>query len=316
MRIIFMGTPTFSVPILKALHENYKVVAVVTQPDKEVGRKRKIQASPVKVFALNHDIPVVQPIKIRSESDQILAYNPDLIVTAAYGQILPKVLLETPKYKAINVHASLLPSYRGGAPIQRALMALEKETGITIMQMVKAMDAGPIFIQESLPILPEDTTGTLFEKLSYLGQKLLIDSLPKIINQELKPIPQDDSLVTYAPNLTPEDELLDFDQEGAFIDAKIRALQPMPYAYTKIEHLKLKIIKALFEPCDKTEDYYGKKLPGTVLNVEKDFFTIQLLDGVLAVHEVQLEGKKPMSVRDFMNGTGRNLIKKDIVLNQ
>ena len=208
LKIVFMGTPNFSVPILEALIEKYEVVGVVTQPDKEVGRKRILQPTPVKECALAHNVKVFQPKNIREEYQEIIDLNPDLIVTAAYGQIVGTKLLKYPKYKSINVHASLLPLYRGGAPIHKAIMDGQKETGVTIMYMEKKMDAGDILAQRSMPILDTDNCGLMFEKLSYLGRDLLIETIEKLIDGSIVPLKQDESKVTYAYNISKEEELL------------------------------------------------------------------------------------------------------------
>ncbi|MEG1463172.1 MAG: methionyl-tRNA formyltransferase, partial [Anaerorhabdus sp.] len=210
-RIIFMGTPQFSCGILETLVEmGENVVAVVTQPDKKVGRKQEIQETPIKIKAKEYGIPVLQPIKIKESIEDVLAFKPDLIVTAAYGQLIPDAILEAPKYRCINVHASLLPKYRGGAPIHMAIINGEKETGITIMYMEKKMDSGDILTQRALPIEIEDTTSDLFEKLELVGKELLKETLPKLLNGEITPISQNEDDVTFAWNISKEQEFISF----------------------------------------------------------------------------------------------------------
>ena len=212
-KLIFMGTPQFSVPILEALvAQAYDVVAVVTQPDRPVGRKRVITPTPVKEAAIRLGLPVFQPEKISGspEMAEIMALEADIIVTAAFGQFLPEALLKAPKKGAINVHASLLPKYRGGAPVHFAIMAGEKETGVTIMEMIKKMDAGGIYAQKSLPITKKDDVGIMFDKLSLLGRDLLLETLPKILSGELQPVPQEEQLATFSPNITREQEVIDW----------------------------------------------------------------------------------------------------------
>ena len=205
LKIVFMGTPTFSVPILEALIEKYDVIGVVTQPDKKVGRKQEIVYSPVKECALKHNIKVFQPVKIRTEYEEIMNLNPDIIITAAYGQLVGMKLLNSPKYRSINVHASLLPKYRGGAPIHEAIKNGEKETGVSIMYMEKAMDAGDILGVKKVPILDSDNCGTMFEKLSYAGRDLLMEVLPLLIDGKIEPIKQNEEDATFAYNVTKED---------------------------------------------------------------------------------------------------------------
>jgi methionyl-tRNA formyltransferase len=309
MTIVFMGTPAFAVPILKAIHKYYGVSLVVTQPDKQVGRKQQILYSPVKEFALEHDIPLFQPRRIKDDYESVLTEKPDIIITAAYGQIIPEVLLNTPRYGAINVHGSLLPLLRGGAPIQRAIERLYQTTGITIMYMAKKMDAGDIITQRSIPIISTDTSETLFEKLSYVGRDLLLEILPKIISGDIKAIPQDDQLVTYAYNIKREEEHLDLSMSKEQIDAKLRAFTPEPLVYVIIndERMKIHQLKMLNQPLvDTVKD-------GTVLDITKDEIIVKVENGYIALLEVQLPGKKAQHVRDFMNGKGRNLIQKGTI---
>lgn len=310
MNIVFMGTPEFAVPILKAVHKYYGVNLVVTQPDKQVGRKRNVVYSPVKVFALEHEIALFQPRKIKSDYEEVLAVKPDIIITAAYGQIIPDVLLTTPKYGAINVHGSLLPLLRGGAPIQRAIERLYSTTGITIMYMAKKMDAGDIIAQRSIPILPTDTSEVLFEKLSYVGRDLLLETIPRIVDGEITAVPQDEHLVSYAYNIKREEEHLDLSLTKKQIDAKMRAFTPEPLVYVMVEGEPMKIhrLKYLDDPLtDEVEN-------GTIIDITKDQIIVKVGNGYIALLEVQLPGKKAQSVRDFMNGKGRTLLKVETVL--
>lgn len=306
MKIVFMGTPAFAVPILKAVHKYYGVDLVVTQPDKEVGRKRKIVFSPVKEFALEHDIQLFQPRRIKNDYDTVLDVSPDIIITAAYGQIIPEVLLNTPRFGAINVHGSLLPMLRGGAPIQRAIERMYQTTGITIMYMAKKMDAGDIIAQRSIPIMASDTSETLFEKLSYVGRDLLLETLEKIFSGDVNATTQDEEMVTYAYNIKREEEHLDLSMTKEAIDAKMRAFTPEPLVYVNIGKQPLKIhqLEQLDDPLtDEVED-------GTVVGLENDKIIVKVANGYVAFLKVQLPGKKPQMVKDFMNGKGRTLIEK------
>jgi methionyl-tRNA formyltransferase len=308
MKIVFMGTPAFSVPILEALCKTYEVVLVVTQPDMPVGRKRVLSPPPVKTYALSQGLSVFQPLSIKKDYQVILDSNPDIIITAAYGQIIPETLLNFPPFKAVNVHASLLPKYRGGAPIQRAIMALEKETGITIMMMSKKMDAGAILAQEAIPITTEDTAESLFNKLALIGRDLLLKTLPKIFDKTIEPIKQDESLVTYAFNLKPEEEALNFNESVFSLEAKIRAFYKEPNTFTFIQGQKLKVIKAQVHQCSNFIKHHKDDENGTVIKVFDNGIGVKCTDGVLILTEVQLAGKKAMSAKDFMNGSGRQLI--------
>lgn len=314
MNIVFMGTPEFSVPILTALAERYTIVGIVTQPDKPVGRKRILSASPVKNEALSLGLTLLQPQRIRVDYDAILALNPDLIITAAYGQILPKALLERPRYGAINVHASLLPKLRGGAPVQRAIERGHKTTGITIMKMATKMDAGDIYAQKAIAIEKDETSGTLFPKLSQLGRDLLIEVLPSILSGALTATPQNEDAVTYAYNLKPEEEYLDFNQPGEQLEAKIRAFYPEPSTYTYLGEEKFKIRKAEFFNCESFFPLHGNKANGEVLKIIDNGIGIKTETGALIATEVQLQGRKAMAARDFMNGIGKAKIVPGLIL--
>lgn len=303
LKIVFMGTPLFSVPILEALIEKYEVVGVVTQPDKVVGRKKEVVFSPVKQCAVKHGIRIFQPEKIRKEYEDIIALEPDLIVTAAYGQIVGMKLLNCPKYRSINVHASLLPLYRGGAPIHQAIKDGQNETGITIMYMEKEMDAGDILAQKSIAISDEDNCGTMFEKMSYLGRDLLLETIEKLINGQIHPIKQDETKVTFAYNVSKEEEQLDFNKEAREVFNHIRAYNPNPIAYMDLngEPLKVYDSKVVDEisPYEPGKIYIGSK--NRVFVACKNHTTLELLT-------VQPSGKKPMAARDFANGALRKYL--------
>lgn len=296
-----MGTPDFSVPILKRLVEDgYDVAAVVTQPDRPVGRKRVMTPPPVKVEAVNLGIPVFQPEKIRvaEETEKILAIGPDLIITAAFGQILPKEILEFPKLGCINVHASLLPELRGGAPIHYAILQGKDKTGVTIMHMVEKLDAGDMISQVEVPIEEDDDVGSLHDKLSSAGAELLSDTLPKIISGEADRIPQNEDLATFAANITREQEKIDWKKTGREIYDQIRGLRPWPVAYTKLNNEVLKIWGA-----QKQAGQVGE--PGTIIKVEKDGFIVSSGDDTaIKITELQPAGKKRMPASQFLRGAG------------
>lgn len=297
-KIVFMGTPDFSVPILeKLIDSNYEVVLVVTQPDRPVGRRRKLTPPPVKVVAEQNNIPIYQPEKISDSYEEILEYNPDIIVTAAYGQLLPKALLEAPKYGCINVHASLLPKLRGGAPIHYALLQGEKETGITIMYMVEQLDAGDIISQRAIQIEDDDDVGILHDKLSVLGADLLLETLPSIFANQINPIPQRDEDATFAPNITRELEKIDWSKSSLEVYNHIRGLRPWPVAYTLYEGVNYKIWRAELS----TEELIGE--PGEIIKIEENYFTVVCGDrkGV-KITEIQPAGSRKMSVEDFLRG--------------
>ncbi len=300
LRVVFMGTPEFSVPVLKGLIDNYNVVGVVTQPDKEVGRHQELAFSPVKQVAIENNIKVLQPVKVRVEYEDIFKLEPDIIVTCAYGQIIPKELLDFPKYKCINVHASLLPKYRGGAPIHRAILNGDKETGITIMYMAPGMDDGDIISQEKVVIRDDETVGELHDELSVVGRDLLLKTLPDILNGKVKPIKQDESLVTLAKIIKREDEVIDFNLTTDEVYNKIRGLNPFPGAYALLDQKIVKIYKG------RKNKNLTKALPGEVVNIYKDGFAIKTYDGEIVIEELKMEGKKKMSGADFLNGINKD----------
>lgn len=305
MRVVFMGTPDFSVPVLKRLiEEGYEIVGVVTQPDRPKGRKKQLTPPPVKVEAEKHGLTVVQPEKLKRPEDlkTVLALKPDLLVTAAFGQILPRELLDTPKYGCINVHASLLPEYRGGAPIHQALIDGKKETGITIMYMVEKLDAGDILTQAKVDILEEDHVGTLHNKLSVIGAELLAHTIPNLIAGKLIPIKQDEEKVTFAKNINREKEKIDWEKAGEAIYNQIRGLHPWPVAYTLLNNQPLKV-------------WWGEKVaeskqaePGTVVAIEQDGFIVSTGDTThIKITDLQLSGKKRISAGQYLRGAGGDL---------
>ncbi|HBS91883.1 MAG TPA: methionyl-tRNA formyltransferase [Erysipelotrichaceae bacterium] len=306
-KVIFMGTPDFATAALEALLQlNLEVVAVVSQPDKPVGRHKQLRMTPVKSLALKHNIPVLQPVKIKESVDEILSFHPDLIVTCAYGQMLPRPLLDVPEFGCINIHASLLPKYRGGAPIHASVMAGDTQTGVTLMKTVMKMDAGPYFAQEMCPISMLDTTETVHDRLMEVAKKAILTHLPAVWEKRAEFIEQDESKVTYAFNIQPKDEVIRFDQQGEAIYNQIRGLSSWPGAYMIVDGKKFKIYKLRYEP---KEHSYTKV---TFTNLVDDAFVMAVPGGFLHLLEVQLEGKKRQSAAEFYRGIGRTWEKKEI----
>ncbi|ABS22754.1 methionyl-tRNA formyltransferase [Bacillus cytotoxicus] len=300
IKVVFMGTPDFSVPVLRRLIEDgYDVVGVVTQPDRPVGRKKVMTPTPVKVEAEKHGIPVLQPLKIREqdEYEKVLALEPDLIVTAAFGQIIPKEILEAPKYGCINVHASLLPELRGGAPIHYAIMQGKEKTGITIMYMVEKLDAGDILTQVEVEIEERETTGSLFDKLSEAGAHLLSKTVPLLVQGKLEPIKQDEEKVTFAYNIKREQEKINWAKTGEEVYNHIRGLNPWPVAYTTLAGQVVKV-------------WWGEKVPtandaqpGTIVEIQEDgFIVVTGNETGIKITELQPAGKKRMSSSQFLRG--------------
>jgi methionyl-tRNA formyltransferase len=300
-KIIFMGTPEFSVPILEALiaAPEYDVAAVLTQPDRPVGRKRTLTPTPVKSAAVAAGIKVLQPAKLSGsdEMTEIIDMAPDLLITAAYGQFLPTKLLNAAKIAAINVHASLLPKYRGGAPIHYAVMNGDAETGVSIMYMIKAMDAGDVISSAKMPITDDDDTGTMFDKLSLLGRDLLLQTLPDLIVGKTIPTPQAEEAITFSPNITPEQEVLDFTRPGREVFNHIRGLFPFPVAHTMIAGVRTKIQKAHL-----VQETTSLPAGSVVKKGKKDFWLATGDGSVLAIDELQPAGKPKMQVQDYLNG--------------
>ncbi len=295
-RLIFMGTPRFAVPSLKRLREEYEVVAVVTRPDRAVGRGRRVAFSPVKEVALACGIPVMQPRSLKKEEvvASLLELEPRVIVVAAYGQILPPEVLAIPPFGCLNVHASLLPNYRGASPVAGALLAGEEETGITIMLMDEGMDTGPILARARLPIAPEDNRGSLTEKLAYLGANLLLEMLPRWLKEEVVPQPQEDDKATYTKILKKEDGFIDWSMSSVEIWRQVRAYNPWPSAYTDFEGRTLKILRAC-----PIKGKGGE--PGLVVAVGKGAAVVTG-ERLLALEEVQLAGKRAMEIAEFLRG--------------
>ncbi|EPT8105164.1 TPA: methionyl-tRNA formyltransferase [Streptococcus pyogenes] len=308
IKLLFMGTPQFSATVLKGLLDNpaYEILGVVTQPDRAVGRKKDIKVTPVKQLALEHGISIYQPEKLSGSQEliEMMGLGADGIITAAFGQFLPTLLLDSVSF-AINVHASLLPKYRGGAPIHYAIMNGDKEAGVTIMEMIKEMDAGDMVAKASTPILETDNVGTLFEKLAIIGRDLLLDSLPAYLSGELKPIPQDHSQATFSPNISPEQEKLDWTMSNQEVFNHIRGMNPWPVAHTFLEGQRLKIYEAQLAE--------GEGLPGQVIVKTKKSLVIATGQGALSLIVVQPAGKPKMSIIDFLNGIGRKLEVGDII---
>ncbi len=297
MRIVFMGTPDFAVPILEGLIENYNVVGVVSQPDKKVGRKQILTETPIKKVALKNNIKVLQPENIRVDYQDIIDLSPDIIITCAYGQIIPKELLEYPKYKCINVHASLLPKLRGGAPIHKAIIEGYKKTGITIMYMDEDMDSGDIISQAETIIEESDNLETLHDRLSIMGKELLLKTLPTITNGTNKRIKQLPSEVTYAYNIKREEEHIDFNKKSRDIFNLVRGLDPTPGAYTLLNNEVMKIYKTVIKDKKSPSNEYGK-----IINITKEGIEVITKDNIVAITELKPFGKKKMNVKDYING--------------
>ncbi len=297
LRLIYMGTPEFALaPLKRLLESKEELVAVITQPDRPKGRGQKLTPSPVKKLALEHNLPVLQPESARQPEfiEKVQELNPDLAVVCAYGQILPGELLEAPRLGSINIHASLLPKYRGAAPIPWAILNGEKETGITIMKMVEKLDAGPILLQRAIPIEPTDTTGTLEQKLSHLGAELLMQVIQKIKSGEIEPVPQDDSQASYAPLIKKEQAKINWSEPAEIIWQKIRAFNPRPGAFVGEGNNLVKIWKA--EPSEQRGE------PGVVLEAHKKWIEVACGEGSLRILELQPAGKKSMSPGAFLAG--------------
>ncbi len=297
MKIVYMGTPDFAVGALEAIiADGHEVTAVVTQPDKEKGRGKAISMSPVKECAIKYDIPVFQPVRIRNEEsiEELRKYEADIFVVAAFGQILPKEVLEMPKYGCINIHASLLPAYRGAAPIQWAILDGLKETGVTIMQMDVGLDTGDILLQETVKIEDTDTGESLFDKLSILGAEAVVKALPLIEKGELTPIKQDDSKSNYAKMLSKDMGRINWEDSAEKIERYVRGLNSWPSAYSFIDGKQLKIWKA------EVAEINGKA--GEIIAVDKKSVTVACGDKALRLLEIQLEGKKRMEMSAFLLG--------------
>jgi methionyl-tRNA formyltransferase len=302
LRIVFFGTPRFALPSLQALiKRGQNPIAVVTQPDRRVGRGQHEQVSPIKDAALRVGLSILQPEKVRAPDflEQFRALEPDVAVVAAYGQIFSRNLLDIPRFGFINVHSSLLPSYRGAAPINWAIINGEQESGVTIMQVDLEMDSGPIVLQHKELIEPEDTAAMLHDRLAVLGGKLLGQTLDQLAGPGWQPVPQQHDLATYAPMLSKSDGLIDWSQPAAAIYNRLRGMTPWPGCHTLLDGRILKIHGA-----GVRDAFIGSVLPGTVVQAEGQGITVATGGGALVIFELQLEGKKRMSAADFLKGTG------------
>jgi methionyl-tRNA formyltransferase len=297
-RVIFMGTPRFAVPTLKALTEAHQVVGVVTQPDRPAGRGRDIDQSAVKQVAVARDLPVFQPRSLRTPDAvaQLADWKPEVIVVAAFGQILTEEVLDLPPHGCLNVHASLLPRWRGAAPVVAAILAGDEVTGVTIMKMDPGLDTGPILAQREEPIQADDTRATLTERLSIVGAELLVETLPLYLAEDLEPRPQDDEKVTFAEQLRKEDGRLDWSDPAIVLDRKIRAFSPWPGTFTCWRGRRLKVIEASL-----LSDWDGDASPGTVIEVDSGA-AVATGKGALRLEEVQLAGKRAMAIGPFLRG--------------
>ncbi|GAA4871105.1 methionyl-tRNA formyltransferase [Paenibacillus vulneris] len=305
MRVVFMGTPEFAVPSLQALLDNgINVVGVVTQPDRPVGRKRILTPTPVKVEALKHGIPVLQPERLRRPEsvEELKQLQPDLIVTAAYGQILPKSVLELPKHGCINIHASLLPKYRGGAPIHHAIMNGDEVTGVTIMYMAEGLDTGDMISKVEVRIEDTDTQGSMFEKLSIAGAKLLTETLPDLIAGRIQAVPQNESEAIYSPNITREQESIDWHQPALAIWNQVRGLNPRPGAYTLWNGEVLKIWSCRKPEAGQASPRTDTSQPGTVVSMGEEGIVVVTGSGTITITELQPAGKKAMDAAQWIRG--------------
>ena len=296
LKVIFMGTPSFAVPVLKKLIENTDVIMVVCQPDKEKDRKGNIIFPEVKKMALENNIEVYQPIKIRNEYEYILEKQPDIIITCAYGQIIPDQILEYPKYGCINVHGSLLPKLRGGAPIHHAIINGDKVTGITIMYMDSKMDSGDIISKREVKIDNTDNLDSLYNKMSFVGADLLIETLPSIIAGTNERIKQNEEEVTFGFNITKDDELINFNDKAVNVFNKVRGLDSVPGASAYLDGKRVKIYKIL------VTDKISKSTPGEIVDIEKDSIVVATKDCLIKIIELKFEGRKRCKVSEYLNG--------------
>lgn len=304
MRVVFMGTPDFAVPTLEALIQNHEVVGVVTQPDRKKGRGQSVVFSPVKEKALEHNLSVYQPVKVREEAfvETLRNLEPEVIVVAAFGQILPESILNMPKYGCINVHASLLPKYRGAAPIQWSIIDGEKETGVTIMYMEKGLDTGDMIARTVVPIEEKETGESLHDKLAAAGAPLLLEALSALLSGTAKRTPQKDEDSCYAGMLTKQTGKIDWSREAVSIERLIRGLNSWPSAYTSFRGKTLKIWDADVEEEQPAGSAREAASPGTVVRVTAEAFFVQTGNRLLKVNEVQIQGKKRMAVKAFLLG--------------
>lgn len=299
LRIIYAGTPEFAVPALQALIESpHELLAVYTQPDRPAGRGRKVQFGPVKQTALDAEIPVEQPVSLKDKDaqDTLAAYQADVMVVAAYGLILPQAVLDLPTYGCLNIHGSLLPRWRGAAPIHRAIQSGDTQTGVTIMQMAAGLDTGDMLLKLPCPITQDDTSQSIHDKLAADGATALLNVLEALPDGEIKPIPQDESLATYAHKLNKEEAEIDWNLPAAQIDRTIRAFNPWPVAFTRYKGKPMRLFMS------RVEDINSNEPVGTIIKESPDGIYIVTGDGVLSFSKLQLPGKKAMGVKDFLNG--------------
>ncbi|NPA40282.1 MAG: methionyl-tRNA formyltransferase [Thermodesulfobacteria bacterium] len=298
-RIVYMGSPEFAIPPLEALIDSEEVIAVITQPDKPKGRGLKLEPCAVKKFALSKGIEVLTPNKLKDEEflNKLKEFAPDLVVVCAYGKILPKQVLEIPKFGCWNIHASLLPKYRGASPINWAILEGEKETGITIMLMDEGMDTGPILLQKKTPIYPEETAEDLAKRLSNLGKEAICEAIELHKKGELSPTPQPEHGISYAPIIKKEDAFFEFEKDSAdLIERKVRAFLPWPVAYTFFKGKRLKVFKAKKVKCESQEK------PATILKISEEGILVKCKEDCILIQELQLEGKKRLSAHQFACG--------------
>ena len=296
LRVVFMGTPSFAVPILEGLIDNYEVLLVVCQPDRKKDRKGNVVIPDTKKLALEHNIPVFQPLNIKDDYQSILDYEPDMIVTCAYGQFIPKAVVDYPKYGCINVHGSLLPKLRGGAPIHWAIINGEKTTGMTIMKMDKKMDAGDIISQRSLDIGEDEILDSLYERMSILGKELLLDTIPSIVDGTAKHFPQNESEVTFGLNVRKEEEKIDFNKSVVNIKNLVRGLNSVPGAYCLIDDKRMKVYQVEIVSSSKSGCL------GEIVDVDCDGMIVKCSDGYIKILDIAMEGKKRCMVKDYFNG--------------
>lgn len=304
IRIVFMGTPSFAVPILKGLIDNYEVVLVVCQPDRKKDRKGNVIIPETKKVALEYNIDVFQPLNVRDEYQTILDYNPDMIVTCAYGQFIPKSIIDFPKFGCINVHGSLLPKLRGGAPIHWAIINGEKVTGMTVMLMSEKMDAGDIISQRSLEIGEDEILDSLYQRMSILGRDLLLDTIPNILDGTVKYFKQNEEEVTFGANVKKEEEKIDFSKNGLMIKNLVRGLNSVPGAYCLIDDKRMKVYQVRIVDGDYSDGEFGE-----IVDASDEGIIVRCLDGYLEILDIAMEGKKRCLVKDYFNG-----IKKDSLL--
>lgn len=297
LRIVFMGTPGFAVPVLRGLIEHYEVVLVVCQPDRKKDRKGNMLIPETKQVAIDNGIEVFQPLKVREDYQIILDKNPDMIVTCAYGQIIPKVIIDYPKYGCINVHGSLLPKLRGGAPIHWAIINGEKETGMTIMQMSEKMDAGDIIRQRSLVIGEDEILDSLYGRMSILGRDLLLETIPDIVNGTVHYFPQKENEVTFGYNVRREEEKINFSKNGIEIKNLVRGLNSIPGAYTILDGKRMKVYQI-----EILNEKYSSGKYGEIVAVDQEGMIVQCGDGFIKLLDIAVEGKKRCMVRDYFNG--------------